>query len=259
MTWLRAATWLILIFASTATALPAAAQSAPGGGSPALAAQAIRSALFDAQAALLAGDAAAAHDAVEAAQDAAGPLASRFTADAGVAPEIAAALDDAAVAASDGDATAMGVASGRVWAALTRGGYAETLAAVGHNDAADAAQWLLLRDFRPTTTLSRPGADATLAVRKLGAGDLTPEQTAAAVRGDLLDTYQAQLEAELDDIAGAAPDKLSPTQAAAVGLAAGHWPVLAGAYETQQGADARTKADAAFAALPAAVANGDTA
>ncbi|HET7092272.1 MAG TPA: FTR1 family protein, partial [Thermomicrobiales bacterium] len=133
------------------------------------------------------------------------------------------------------------------------------LAAVARDDAADAAHWLLLRDFRPTTTLSRPGADATLAVRKLGAGALTPEQTAAAVRGDLLDTYQAQLEAELNDIAGAAPDKLLPTQAEAVGLAAGHWPVLAGAYEAQQGADARAQADAVFAALPAAVANGDTA
>jgi high-affinity iron transporter len=98
-----------------------------------------------------------------------------------------------------------------------------------------------------------------LAVRKLGAGASTPDQTAEAVRGDLLDTYQAQLEAELNDIAGAAPDRLSPTQAEAVGLAAGRWPVLADAYETQQGAAARAKADAVFAALPAAVANGDNA
>ena len=46
-------------------------------------------------------------------------------------------------------------------------------------DAATAGRWLLVREFRPPTRFSRPGADATLALRALARGKVTP---AAAAR-----------------------------------------------------------------------------
>lgn len=224
------------------------AQSAKDG-SPGLAGQEIRSALFDAQAALLAGKSAAAVAAVASAQGAADAIAPRFTADPAAANALTSAMTAALHAAEADDASALAVASGQAWAALMRGAYSETLAAVEANDAAAAASWLLLRDFRLTTRFDRPNADSTVAVQQLSAGNATPEQVVATIQADLLDTYQARLEAMLNDIAAVDPAQLSPTQAQAVGLANGYWPLLAPALEAQVGAAARGDADLAFSTL----------
>lgn len=214
---------------------------------PGITGQAIRSGLFDAQAALLAGDPGQAAQGVAEAQAAADQLLPLFTADPAVAPAIEADLAAAHTAVTANDAEGLAIASGQVWATLMRGAYAETLAAVEAGDAKAAASWLLLRDFRLTTRFDRPNADATVAVRQLAEGTATPEQVAATVEADLLDTYQARLEALLNEVATGTPGELSPTQAQAVGLVSGFWPLLAPALEAQQGADARAQADAAFA------------
>lgn len=233
--------------------LPLAGRSIPVGAQslaeapPGITGQAIRSGLFDAQAALLAGDPAQAAQGVADAQAAADHLLPLFTADPAVAPAIEEDLAAANAAVKANDAEGLAIASGQVWATLMRGAYAETLAAVGAGDAKAAASWLLLRDFRLTTRFDRPNADSTVAVRQLAEGTATPEQVAATVQADLLDTYQARLEALLNEVASGTPGELSPTQAQAVGLVSGFWPLLAPALETQQGADARTHADAAFA------------
>ncbi|MFN8662856.1 MAG: FTR1 family protein [Thermomicrobiales bacterium] len=233
--------------------LPAVGRSVPVGAQslvetpPGITGQAVRSGLFDAQAALLAGDPAKAEQGIADAQAAADQLLPLFTADPAVAPAVEQDLAAAEKAVQGNDAEGLAVASGQIWATLMRGAYAETLAAVDAGDAKAAASWLLLRDFRLTTRFDRPNADATVAVHQLAEGAATPEQVAATVQADLLDTYQARLEALLNDVASGTPGDLSPTQAQAVGLVSGFWPLLAPALEEQQGADVREQADAAFA------------
>ena len=242
--------------------LPTLGRSIPAGAQPAtepppgISGQAIRSGLFDAQAALLAGDPAQAAQGVAAAQAAADDLLPLFTADPSIAPGIEQDLAAAQTAVAANDAEGLAVASGRLWATLMRGAYAETLAAVAAGDAQAAASWLLLRDFRLTTRFDRPNADATVAVRQLADGTATPEQVAAIVQADLLDTYQARLEALLNEVATGTPGELTPTQAQAVGMVSGFWPLLAPALEEQQGAEVRAQADATFAAWEQAAQRG---
>ncbi|MCA9878247.1 MAG: FTR1 family protein, partial [Thermomicrobiales bacterium] len=214
---------------------------------PGITGQAIRSGLFDAQAALLAGAPTEAAQGVSDAQTAADQLLPLFTADPAIAPVIEQALAAAEAAVQANDAEGLAIASGQIWATLMRGAYAETLAAVDAGDAKAAASWLLLRDFRLTTRFDRPNANATVAVRQLADGAAQPDQVAAVVQADLLDTYQARLEALLNEVANATPGELTPTQAQAVGLVSGFWPLLAPALAEQQGAAAREQADAAFA------------
>jgi high-affinity iron transporter len=238
-----------------ATTSDAAAQDA----SPGLIGQAIRAGLFDAQTALLAGDAEAAATAVDEAIVAAGRLALLFDAD----PETGAALQRSLAAAREAvtkqDAVALGVAHGRIWAALMRGAYAETLAAVKAGDPDGAASWLLLRDFRPTTRFARPNADATLAMQAFRAGKAGAVETIAAIETDLLDTYQARLETTLSDIGDADARTLSTSAAEAIGLADGYWAILAPTFAQQMGNAARADADITFAALVAAARSGDAA
>jgi high-affinity iron transporter len=236
----------LVLLPSLGSSVPVTAQPA-NESPPGITGQAIRSGLFDAQAALLAGDPAQAAQGVAEAQAAADALLPRLTADPEIAPALEQALAAADAAVQAGDAKALAIASGQVWATLMRGAYAETLEAVEAGDAKAAASWLLLRDFRLTTRFDRPNADATVAVRQLAEGAATPEQVAATVQADLLDTYQARLEALLNEVADGTPGELTPTQAQAVGMVSGFWPLLAPALEEQQGAAAREQADATFA------------
>lgn len=240
--------WLLV--APVLRVMPSAATAAEAPAfAPGLAAQAIRSQLFDAQGALLAGDGAAAEEAVAAARASASDFFPKLAADPNAAPALDRGLTDAHRAVVEGDARALALAHGQIWSALVRGAYAQTLSAAAAGDAETASAWLLLRDFRVTTRFDRPNADATLAVRQLGEGGMTPEAAETAIRADLLDTYQARLEATLNTIAGGTADARSSSEAEAVGLAAGYWPLLAAALEAQMGKTARAGADATFAAL----------
>jgi high-affinity iron transporter len=99
------------------------------------------------------------------------------------------ALAAAARAARAGDDTRLAAARGALRAALFRGSFAATLAAVERGDAAAARDWLLLREFRTATRFTRPGADATVALRRLQARGLGAGAARAAVAKDLLDAY----------------------------------------------------------------------
>ena len=77
--------------------------------------------------------------------------------------------------------TALAAARGDVQAALLRGAAAATLAAVEAGDPAQARRWLLLREFRTATRYTRPGADATVALRELERGRLDRAKARLAV------------------------------------------------------------------------------
>ena len=174
-------------------------------------------------------------------------------------PRRAAALDDAEQAARDGDVRALAAARGAFArcgpARLGRGD------AVGHRrgEAAVARRWLLLRDFRTATRFTRPGADATLAIERLGEGKIAPKAAHAAVVKDLLDGYQARMRELLDDANAAAERGFATRQAEAAAQAAGYWRILRERYVQDRGEAAAERMTTAVDALAIAAAERDQA
>ena len=165
-----------------------------------------------------------------------GPLAAGLREDAPAALRDArAALRAAAAAVARGDQIGLAAARGRLRAAVLRGSYEVTLAAVQRGDARTAARWLLLREFRQATRFTRPGVDATNAVRRLRGRAASPARTGLAVRKDLLDAYQARLLDELEEAAGANAKGFRARRAEAAAIAAGYFEILASEYEDQRG------------------------
>ena len=165
---------------------------------------------------------------------------------------IRAQLAAAQAAVAGGDAAGLALARGQIWTGLLLAGYRGALHAVQQDQAEAAHRWLLLREFRPSTRFSRPDADATLAVEALKQGDITPAEAEASLKADLLDTYQALLNQELEVIETAAAQDFTIRQAEAVGVTAGYWRILQPAYEAQLGQDAGQQANAVFVRLLAA-------
>ena len=163
--------------------------------------------------------------------------------------DVRGALSAASRAARAGDDVRLAAARGTLRAALFRGSFAATLAAVRRGDAATARDWLLLREFRTATRFTRPGADATVAVRRLQAGRLRPAAAREAVAKDLLDAYQARLRELLDDAARGQERDLPVRRAEAAAQAAGYFAILAARYAQDRGAAAAARAVAAYAEL----------
>ncbi len=221
---------------------PARAEATP----PWQATDALLDGLFQAQRALLSEDTAAAATQVEAARQAAEslsalPAESRALLDA--------ALAGAAEAAASGERVALAGARGAARGAIYWGSYQLVRQAVMAGDAKTAREWALVRDFRPSTRFSRPGADATLALQRMESAPV--EETLAALDADLLDTYQARLAEQLEVAADASllPDR----RAESAGLAGAYWRILAPAYAEQQGEAAAATVSADFAQLAPAL------
>ncbi len=239
---LRAALLTALLLALA----PAVASAAP----PWKAAEQAQAALFEAQTALLLDGRAPPGPARSAARAFRGPLAAGLRRDAPGAYRAArAALRQAARAAATGDSVGLAAARGRLRAALLRGSYSVTLAAVRRGDARTAARWLLLRDFRKATRFTRPGVDATTAVRRLARGDGSAARTALVVKKDLLDAYQSRLLDELEEAAVADERGFATRRAEAAAIAAGYFEILAPEYAEQRGAAELVEARAAFTEL----------
>jgi len=250
-------TGLLVLAACVLVAAPAAAGAAER--APWSQAESVRRALFDAQTELILGEPAAARRAAQrAARGYAGPLrAGVRSADRQADAAVRTALREARSAALRGDARGLAAARGAVRGAVFRGAAAVTLDAVGRGDARTARAWLLLREFRTATRLTRPGADATLAVEALSRRRVSARGATQAVSKDLLDAYQAR-QRELLARADAALERGLRTPLAEAGAqAAAYWPILAPRYAQDRGAAAADRAGAAFTALAAAARRGD--
>jgi len=240
-----------LVSAVLAAAWLLAAVPSAGAAPPWQTAQHMQDLLFDAQTALLLDEPrAGVRFAVRARRlgrgrlgrdvPARGPLAGGLRRDApGAHAAVVAALADAERAARGGDEVGVAAARGRLRAALLRGSYAVTLAAVRAGDPRRARAWLLLREFRRATRFTRPGVDATVAVRALARGRMRPRRALLEVKQDLLDAYQARLLDYLADADEAAERGFGPRWAQTAAVAAGYWRVLAPEYERARGASAR--------------------
>jgi high-affinity iron transporter len=236
-----------LVAALIALAVPASASAAE----PWRAASNVRDALFDAQTELIIGTPGAAEGAVaRGAKAYRGQLRNGIrSADPAADRAARVALAAAAKAVSGKDSAALAAARGALRAAIFRGSYAATLAAVDRGDAAAAKSWLLLREFRTATRFTRPGANATLAVKRLGEGKLDARRAHDAVKKDLLDAYQARLRELLDDAARGVERDLPARRAEAAAQAAGYFEILAARYAEDRGEAAAADAQAAYAEL----------
>lgn len=228
---------------------------------PPQAAESIRQALFDGQAALMSGDTEGAARAVQESHQLYSSVLSESVAgaDAALNTLLIAQFTDIESAAREGDLLEYAALRGQIWARILHGSSQIVYAAVASGDGTVAALWLPLRDFRLSTRFSRPGADATLAVSALQHRTMSPQQVEDAVRADLLDTYQAQLIASLMDADEAGQKGFAMRRAEEAGLAAGYFDILAFAYGEQRGDAALKDARESFTALVAAAAMSDDA
>ena len=241
----------VVIVAMGVAAAPAAAAEQPW-----RVAEQIRQGLFEAQSDLTLDDRPAARAEVARARGRAlatfGPVAGPE-----VRARISGALSEATAAAVAGDEVRLAAARGTVYSALLETSSQITLRAVERGDADAAKRWLLLRDFRTATRFSRPGVDATAAIRKLGDGSATPAAAQLAVTKDLLDGYQSRLRELLDDAGASTRRKFPVSGAEQAAQAAGYFEILSARFTELRGADATRQARKAFAALTTAAIAGD--
>jgi high-affinity iron transporter len=223
-------------------------------------AEQVRSGLFEAQTdILLESGARAASDVRRARSAVSGRLERQLTASSPAAlRELRAALVEAERAAAAGDQIGLAAARGAATAALRRGAFDVAVAAAGAGEGGRARGWLLIRDFRQATRFTRPGVDATAALDQLDAGEATPDEAVTGIRKDLLDAYQARLTSYVDDATQADERGFDAAFAENAALAAGYWLILAPEYEAQRDPAARAGADAAFTAMAAGAARGDS-
>lgn len=244
---------LVGVLAIGASAPSVAAQSS----TPAQTAETIRAALADAQFALANDPTAARQSLAQAETTYADPFADTLAAAAPQADQrIRAGLDAAAQALDAGDPLAFAGARAEVWTALLAGSYGVVEAALSRSDGSTAQRWLQLREFRPATRFSRPDADATLALDRLVAGQLSTDDALLALRADLLDTYQARLGEALHDAADAETRGFATRRVEYAALASGYFAIVAPAYQEQRGPEARAAAEQTLADLERAAREG---
>jgi high-affinity iron transporter len=231
--------------------------SVRAGSTPAADGEAVRQALFAAQSALLRPSTAS-----EAAADLSEAQALYATALRPTLAEARAQVDvldqafaQAASAIAQGDSITLAAARGQIWTGILHGSMQVALAAVAQADLDTARAWLALREFRASTRFSRPNANATLA---LNDPTLNNDARAAAIQADLLDTYQAQLNATLLAAEQAQTRGFRLRWAEETALANGYFAILAPAYQ-QQHPEQTAAVNAAFAALVRAAVAGDAA
>ena len=241
---MRAAARIALVVLGAALALAPSALGAPS--EPWEAAAQAREALSNAETELVLDGPAAATRYVGVASDAVGTVL------AGRPKELAdarAALARAESALERGDSRGFASARAGVWTAIVRASYLQASAAAARGDVAAARQWLLVREFRPPTRFSRASVDATLALDRLAERQLGPAAAAAAVRADLLDTYDGRLRAALDVVHAATVSGFDVRRAEAASAAAGYWRIVRPTYVAQRGPAAAARTDALVAGL----------
>lgn len=172
------------------------------------------------------------------------------------ATQAQAGFDAAAQALTNRDAAAFAAARATIWTALLHGSYTAIETALERGDGATAQTWLPLREYRHATRFSRPGADATLAVDGVVGGTVAPADALAAVRADMLDTYQARLTEALATARAADAQGFASRRAEAAALAEGYFRILEPAYRKQRGPDAAQQLARTFAHLTKAALHG---
>jgi high-affinity iron transporter len=160
-------------------------------------------------------------------------------------------FDLARSAVAAGDQAAFAAARAQIWTALLAASAETVEVSLKGGRVADARRWLGVREYRHATRFSRPNADATVALADVDAGAISAAEALAAVRADLLDTYQARFNEALRDL-GTAVERGFPTRRAeTAALAGGYFAILRPAFAAQRGSDAADRLDRTLAGLRA--------
>jgi high-affinity iron transporter len=154
------------------------------------------------------------------------------------------------------DARALAAARATVWGAILRASLEEATRAAAQGDVSRARAWLLVREFRPPTRFTRATVDATVALDRLTAKTLAPAAAVAAVRADLLGTYDSRLRTALAGVADATAAGFGVRRAEDAAAALGYWRILRPAYVAQRGEAGARPLDAAFGELAAGASAG---
>lgn len=236
----------------SAIAFPLSASAATA--EPWEAAEQMRQLMFDAQVALLHGDQTLAETSIMHASDIyTEHFAAEFETEIPLtAHHIQEGLASASTAIKDDNGPALAVARAQVRGGLLEAGALRAISATESGDVQAAREWLLVREFRPTTRFSQASTLATLELRSLELGRVSPEEAAQSLRADLFDTYQALLLQELQDIEAGIENDLLLRQSEAAGMAQAYWRIVAPSFEDQLGLEARQNTDSALDSLIAA-------
>ncbi|MGA7398311.1 MAG: FTR1 family protein [Solirubrobacterales bacterium] len=157
-----------------------------------------------------------------------------------------AGLGDAVDATKNRDSINLGAAQGDSLSALRHASYITTIALTEAGRTDDAKSWLLVRDFRPSTKFSKLTVEAADALEGLESGDLSPEDAAAQVEKDLLDTYQARVNIGLEASREAGQNRYFPRFAEQTALTAGYWNIIRARYVEDRGVNQATVVDRDF-------------
>ncbi len=144
----------------------------------------------------------------------------------------------------------------RIWTAVLAGSYQVVEHALANDDPQTAQAWLPVREFRHATRFSRPGADATLAVASFARKQLSAQDAIRAVRAELLDTYQARLNESLHDLLLVDVQGFAMRRAEEAALAEGYFTLLIPAFAEQRGATIAEGLQASFVSLRQAAVQG---
>lgn len=168
-------------------------------------------------------------------------------------PEVVAQLDSDFQAArseiESGRIPAFALLRGRIWTAMLRASTFMTLQAIEAGDGRTALSWLLLREFRSSTTISRPQTDASQEVYALIGGRSLAADVLSVVQAELLDTYQGKLNEALREADQANTRDFTARRSEEIGLAAGYFDILADVYQEQRGQEALETLQADFVRL----------
>ena len=138
------------------------------------------------------------------------------------------------------------------WAGILREAQRRATAAAGHGDVETARAWLLVREFRPPTRFSRPGADATLALRALARDARSPLPRPQPQCAPTCSTRTRRGCARRSRRSTRRAPEASQSRWPARAAARGYFGVLAPAYADQRGPAAAGRVEGLFDRLVAA-------
>jgi high-affinity iron transporter len=212
----------------------------------------IRSTMFSAQKAALAGTPDVAVEQVKAAQELYHDTVQ--TTIKAAAPEIDTRIEQifADLLTPPLDGAMLAYERSYLWTLMLRGSREVVKAAIQRDDKPTARAWLLLREYRTTTRYMRPDANGTLALQAYLAGTRTSEETIAVVDVDLLDAYQTLMIEAMADAESARGHNFATKIAEQTGLVVGYFEILQHEFIEDRGQDALTQIQQITDALKAA-------
>jgi high-affinity iron transporter len=155
------------------------------------------------------------------------------------------------------DAVGVAQSTSNLWTHFLQAVTQMTLLSIQRNDPRSAADWLLLRETRPSDGKSGSRLDASAEIYALMGQRRDPADVYTAVRAELYDAYQARLNDTLVKADTASEQRDSAIWVQQAALASGYFGIVAPSYDEQYGQVALADMQTHFDALTKAAVSGD--